>query len=85
MRLVFTSHGWGDYTYWQNTDRNMVKRINRLIDDVMRDPFTGIGKPEQLRHALAASWSRRISDEQRLVYLVDGEDVVILQARYHYG
>lgn len=84
MRLVFTPHGWEDYTHWQATDRAMVKRINRLIDDVLRDPFSGIGKPEQLRHALAGAWSRRISEEHRLVYLVDGEDVVILQARYHY-
>ncbi len=85
MRLVFTSHGWDDYLYWQRTDRNLLKRINRLLDEILRDPFTGIGKPEQLRHALAGSWSRRISDEHRLVYLVDGDDVVILQARYHYS
>lgn len=84
MRLVFTPHGWEDYTHGQATDRAMVKRINRLIDDVLRDPFSGIGKPEQLRHALAGAWSRRISEEHRLVYLVDGEAVVILQARYHY-
>lgn len=84
MRLVFTPHGWDDYVHWQATDRTTLKRINRLIDDVLRDPFSGIGKPEQLRHALAGAWSRRISEEHRLVYLVDGEDVVILQARYHY-
>lgn len=84
MRLVFTPNGWDDYSYWVATDRQTVKRINRLIDDILRDPFTGIGKPEQLRHALAGSWSRRISEEHRLVYLVDGDDVVILQARYHY-
>jgi toxin YoeB len=84
MRLVFTSHGWDDYTDWLAADRATLKRIDRLIDDVLRDPFTGIGKPEQLKHALAGSWSRRISDEHRLVYLVDDQDVVILQARYHY-
>lgn len=84
MRLVFTPHGWEDYTHWHTTDRVMVNRINRLIDDVLRDPFSGIGKPEQLRHALAGAWSRRISEEHRLVYLVDGDVVVILQARYHY-
>ena len=85
MRLVFTPHGWDDYTHWQTADRNILKRINGLIDGALRDPFTGIGKPEQLRHALAGSWSRRISDEHRLVYLVDGEDIVVLQARYHYS
>ena len=84
MRLVFTSHGWDDYTHWQSADRAIVKRINRLVEDVCRDPFAGIGKPEQLKHALAGTWSRRITDEHRLVYLVDGDDVVILQARFHY-
>ena len=85
MRLVFTPHGWDDYVHWQSADRAMLKRINRLIDDVMRDPFDGVGKPEQLKHALAGTWSRRINDEHRLVYLVDSDDVVILQARFHYG
>jgi toxin YoeB len=85
MRLVFTPHGWEDYVYWQSTDRTTVKRIDRLLQDIIRDPFTGIGKPEQLRHVLQGCWSRRIDDEHRLVYLVDGEDVVVLQARYHYG
>ena len=85
MRLCFTPHGWQDYRDWQSTDRATLKRINRLLDDVVRDPFGGIGKPEQLRHVLAGCWSRRIDDEHRLVYLVDGDDVVILQARYHYG
>lgn len=84
MRLVFTPNGWEDYTYWLSADRTVLKRINRLIEDVLRDPFDGIGKPEQLRHALAGAWSRRIGEERRLVYLVDGDDVVILQARYHY-
>jgi len=84
VRVVFTLHGWDDYTYWQTADRSIVKRINRLIDDARRDPFAGIGKPEQLRHALSGTWSRRITEEHRLVYLVDGDDLVILQARYHY-
>ena len=80
MRLVFTATGWEDYVHWPTADRAMVKRINRLID-----PFSGIGKPEPLQHAFAGSWSRRIADEHRLVYLVDGEDVVVFQARYHYS
>jgi toxin YoeB len=84
VRLVFTPHGWEDYQHWVQTDRATLKRINRLIEDVLRDPFTGIGKPEQLRHALAGAWSRRITEEHRLVYVVDGDDVVIVQARYHY-
>jgi len=85
MRLVFTPNGWNDYTYWLTADRTILKRINRLIEDVLRDPFEGIGKPESLRHALTGAWSRRISEEHRLVYLVDGEDIVVLQVRYHYS
>jgi toxin YoeB len=85
MRLVFTPNGWNDYTYWLTADRTIVKRINRLIEDVLRDPFEGIGKPEPLRHALTGAWSRRISEEHRLVYLVDGEDIVVLLVRYHYS
>jgi toxin YoeB len=84
MRVVFTPHGWQDYTHWLSADRTILKRINRLIDDVLRDPFEGIGKPEQLRHVFAGCWSRRISEEHRLVYLVDGDDIVILQAHYDY-
>ena len=84
MRLVFTPNGWDDYTYWVKEDRAILKRINRLIDAALRDPVAGIGKPEPLRHMLAGAWSRRISEEHRLVYLVDGDDLVILQARFHY-
>lgn len=84
MRLVFTPHGWEDYTFWVETDRAMLKRLNRLIEAAVRDPTSGIGKPEPLRHLLSGAWSRRITDEHRLVYLIDGDDLVILQARYHY-
>lgn len=62
----------------------MLRRLNRLLDEALREAFEGIGKPEQLRHALAGAWSRRIDEEHRLVYLVDGDDLVVLQARYHY-
>lgn len=84
MRVVFTTNGWADYTHWLTADRATLKRINRLIDDAVRDPMSGIGKPEPLRHIFAGCWSRRITEEHRLVYLVDGDDLVILQARYHY-
>ena len=84
MRLVFTPHGWEDYLHWQSADRQVLRRVNRLLGDALRDPFEGIGKPEQLRHALAGAWSRRITEEHRLVYLVDGDDLVVLQVRYHY-
>ncbi len=84
MRLAFDPDGWEDYLYWQATDKAVLKRINRLIEDVLRDPFGGIGKPEPLKYGAANSWSRRISEEHRLVYMVSGDVIVILQARYHY-
>jgi toxin YoeB len=84
MRLVFTPNGWADYKHWLSADRSVFKRINKLIDDCLRDPFEGIGKPEPLRHQYAGCWSRRISDEHRLVYRVDGDNLIVLQARYHY-
>lgn len=82
---MFTPYGWADYTQWQTTERAMVERINRLIDEALGDPSTGMGKPEPLKHALHGGWSRRITHEHRLVYLVDDGDLVILQARSHYG
>jgi toxin YoeB len=84
VRLVFEDHGWDDYTSWLKTDRKMLERINKLIEDVRRDPFTGIGKPEPLEYHLPGAWSRRIDDEHRLVYIVTGTEIVILAARYHY-
>lgn len=85
MRLVFAPQAWEDYRYWQGTDRTVVKRINRLIDDTLRNPFGGIGKPEPLKYGLSNAWSRRITEEHRLVCLVQGDDLMILQARYHYS
>jgi toxin YoeB len=84
MKLTFSSKGWEDYLYWQKTDRKVLRRINLIIKDIMRSPYEGIGKPEPLRHALSGYWSRRISDEHRIVYkAVDGH-VMIVQVRYHY-
>ena len=85
MRLVSTDHGWEDYQHWVAHDRRTLKRLNRVIEDVLRSPFEGIGKPEPLQHRLAGAWSRRIDDEHRLVYLVNDDDVVVLQARFHYS
>ena len=84
MRLAWDPSAWEDYTYWQAADSRTLKRINVLIDACLRDPFGGIGKPEQLRYGTPGAWSRRITEEHRLVYLVDGDDLVILQDRYHY-
>lgn len=83
--LAWTSGAWEDYLFWQTQDRKTLRRINQLITDILRDdPFDGIGKPEPLKHALAGAWSRRIDEANRLVYVVDGNRVTILQARYHY-
>jgi len=84
VRLVFTPLGWEDYLYWQSLDKATLKRLNRLLEESVRSPFEGIGKPKPLRHVLAGCWSRRIDQEHRLVYLVDGDDIVVLQARFHY-
>lgn len=82
--VAFDPNGWEDYVYWQTQDRRTLKRINQLIADVVRDPFTGIGKPEALKHILTGAWSRRIDEANRLVYFVTDEYIVILQAREHY-
>lgn len=84
MRIVFSSRAWQDYLYWQSTDRKLLGRINDLIKECSRSPFRGSGKPEPLKHVLAGYWSRRINDEHRLVYKVEGDDLLIAQARYHY-
>ena len=85
MKISFTQGAWQDYQHWIRTDKKILKRLNRLIEDVVRQPFDGLGKPEPLKHELAGYWSRRISDEHRLVYRVEGDTVHILQCRYHYG
>ena len=84
MRLVFTPNGWDDYTHWLQADRQVLKRINRLIDDALRDPTEGIGKPEPLKHLGPNLWSRRLTQEHRIVYLVRAERIDLLQCRYHY-
>ncbi len=82
--LRFHAQGWEDFTYWALNDRATTKRIVRLIEETLRDPFSGIGKPEPLKYSMPGAWSRRITDEHRLVYLVTEKEIVILQARYHY-
>ena len=85
MNIEFSSKAWEDYLYWQSTDRRTLKKINSLIQDIARDnPYEGIGKPEPLKHAFSGYWSRRITDEHRIVYCVSGEVIQIAQIRYHY-
>lgn len=84
MKLIFSDEAWEDYLHWQAQDRRMVERINKLIRETQREPFSGIGKPEPLKHALAGFWSRRITDEHRMVYKVEGDVLLLAQLRYHY-
>ena len=84
MNLTFSDEAWDDYLHWQKQDRRMVDRINKLIKEVQRDPFSGVGKPEALKHALSGFWSRRITDEHRMVYRVTENALEIAQLRFHY-
>ena len=84
MKLIFSERAWEDYLYWQETDRQLVARVNRLIQEIQREPFSGVGKPEPLRHAFQGYWSRRINDEHRVVYRIQDDSVLIAQLRYHY-
>jgi len=84
VRLIFSERAWEDYLYWQETDRKILAKINNLIREIQREPFSGIGKPEPLRHAFAGYWSRRINAEHRIVYRVKDDDLLIAQIRYHY-
>ncbi len=83
--LKFTDEAWLSYVYWQAQDRKTLKRINDLIQATLRDPFSGIGKPEPLKHGLSGCWSRRIDETNRLVYSVNKDELIILSCRYHYG
>jgi toxin YoeB len=84
MNLSWSLHAWDDYLHWQRTDKRLLKRINNLIRDIIRDPFDGLGDPEPLRHNLSGYWSRRINREHRLVYKVENSTLIIVQCRYHY-
>lgn len=82
--LSWTDEAWKDYLYWQGQDKKTLHRINKLITDVMRSPFEGIGKPEALKENLSGFWSRRIDDTHRLVYAVEDSAITIISCRYHY-
>jgi len=96
MNVAWTEIAWEEYLYWQSIDKKILSRINELIKDIMRTPFAGIGKPEPLKQTLAGKWSRRINDEHRLVYEVNGKKeknnnkiidkrtLIIYQCKYHY-
>jgi toxin YoeB len=83
-RLIWTTAAWEDYLYWQTQDRKTLRRINALIQDALRNPCVGIGKPEALKENLSGFWSRRIDDQHRLVYTVENGDLAVVACRYHY-
>ncbi len=85
MRIVWDKQAWRDYLWWQEHDRKVLMRINKLIEDIARHGNEGLGKPELLRQDLAGYWSRRITSEHRIVYLALDNEVRILSCRYHYG
>jgi toxin YoeB len=88
MKVIFSSRSWSDYLFWQENDRTLLNRLNGLIAETMRHPFQGIGKPEPLRYEMSGWWSRRITEEHRLVYRVSGsgdaQALEIASCRFHY-
>ena len=84
MNVTFTDDAWQDYLHWQSHDTKLLQRINRLIEECKRTPFRGTGKPEPLRNKLSGYWSRRITEDHRLVYKASDDGILIAQCRYHY-
>ncbi len=84
MILAFHPQAWDDYLYWQQNDKHLLRKLNQLIRDIQRDPFDGLGKPEALKGNLSGYWSRRITDEHRIVYKINDDEIVVAQCRGHY-
>ena len=84
MIFSFSDDAWEDYLHWQQNDKKILKKINRLIKEIQRDPFEGIGEPEPLKYNWSGYWSRRITIEHRLIYKVHDDTLMIAQCRYHY-
>ena len=84
MKLIFVDESWEDYLYWQKTDRKILDRINNLAKDISRNPYTGLGKPEPLKYKYQGYWSRRITEEHRLIYRVVNDEIHIAKCRFHY-
>lgn len=84
MKYIFVEESWEDYLYWQKHDKKLLKRVNALLKDIARSPYSGIGKPEPLKHKYKGFWSRRIDSEHRLIYRVEEDAVLIAKCRFHY-
>jgi toxin YoeB len=84
MIKIFSDWAWEDYLYWQKNDKRMLKKVNELLKDIDRNQYDGIGKPEPLKYPLSGFWSRRVSEEHRLIYRIQDDEIHIAQIRYHY-
>lgn len=84
-KIIFTDQAWDDYLYWQSQDKKTLRRINQLLQDITRNGYAGIGKPEPLKNDLSGYWSRRIDEVNRLVYRILGDTIEVLQCRGHYN
>ncbi len=84
MKYIFVDESWEDYIYWQETDKKMIRRINELLKDISRTPFSGIGKPEPLKYKYKGYWSRRINEEHCLIYQARENEILIAKCRFHY-
>jgi toxin YoeB len=84
MKFIFVEESWEDYLYWQQMDKKLLARINELLKDISRNPFSGLGKPEPLKHKYKGYWSRRINDEHRLIYKIKDDEIWVLKCRFHY-
>ena len=85
MKVTFTPEAWEDYLYWQKYNKNILRRINELVKDILCSPFQGVGKPEPLKYEFQGCWSRRIDQEHRLIYQLADEALIIISVRYHYN
>jgi toxin YoeB len=84
MKYTFVDESWEDYLYWQRTDKKMMLKINELLRDISRTPYSGLGKPEPLKYKYKGFWSRRITDEHRLIYRFSDDEILIAKCRFHY-
>ncbi len=84
MKYIFVDESWEDYLYWQKSNKKILKKINQLLKDISRNPYTGIGKPEPLKYKYSGFWSRRIDGEHRLIYMVRNDEILIAKCRFHY-
>lgn len=84
MKYIFTDESWEDYLFWLKTDRKVLERINAILKEIARKPFTGIGKPEPLKHKYKGYWSRRIDTRHRLIYRIEKDEIWIAKCRFHY-